>query len=543
MAIDGIVLNKISTTLSELCPFKINKINHLSDSEILLTCKSSRVKFQLLISCHSVYNRLQITSHEYRLPSEPTAFVMLLRKHIEDATVVKISQVGLDRVVVFDLRLRNDLGDSIAMTLYIELMGKYANVILVDASNRIVDALKRIPPFENNRRTITPTAQYVPIDAHDKKDPFSVFTIDPHQPIAAQFHGFSPLLGREIEHRLSLNESFESIMKEIKASSLLYLYDHDFHVIELTHLNQTPKIMGLMEGLDEVHHRKEENERIKQHTGDLIRFINKEIKKNESKLIKLQDSLTEAYDCDKYRVMGDHLLAYGYLVKKGMKQLEVTNFETEAPLLIPLDEKQDLKGNIRKLFQKYTKGKKGQGAIANQIELTQNEIEYFKILSDQIAYATLQDALEIRLELSDKGYLKAITDKRRKKALPAYNHLTLDNGVQLYYGKNNLQNDLITFKLAKRNDVFVHVKDFHGAHVIIAHPEPDEATLRAAAQIALYYSKARHSGTVGINHTPIHQVKKIPSGNLGLVSLGHYKTIYIDPDEALLKKLLGDKYL
>jgi predicted ribosome quality control (RQC) complex YloA/Tae2 family protein len=542
MAIDGIVLNKITTELSALCPFKINKINHLSDSEILFTCKSSRQKFQLLISCHSVYNRLQITSHEYRLPSEPTAFVMLLRKHIEDATVIKIAQLGLDRVVQFDLRLRNDLGDSIEMTLYIELMGKYANVILVDSDNRIVDALKRIPPFENNRRTITPTAQYVPIDAHDKKDPFTVFSIDPHEPIAAQFHGFSPLLGREVEHRL-MTSTFESVMTDIKNSDKLYIHEKDFHIIPLTHLNQEAKVMGLMEGLDEVHHRKEENERIKQHTGDLIRFINKEIKKNESKLIKLQESLDEAFDCDKYRVYGDHLLTYGYLVKKGMKQLEVTNFETEAPMMIPLDEKQDLKGNIRKTFQKYTKGKKGQEAIANQIQLTQNEIEYFRILSDQIVYATLPDALEIRQELSEKGYLKAITDKRRKKATPAYNHLTLDNGVQLYYGKNNIQNDLITFKLAKRNDVFVHVKDFHGAHVIIAHPEPDESTLRSAAQIALYYSKARHSGTVGINYTPIHQVKKIPSGNLGLVSLGHYKTIYIDPDEALLKKLLGDKYL
>lgn len=542
MAIDGIVLNKITTELSALCPFKINKINHLSDSEILFACKSSRSKFQLLISCHSVFNRLQITHHEYRLPSEPTAFVMLLRKHIEDATVIKITQAGLDRVVRFDLRLRNDLGDSIEMTLYIELMGKYANVILVDASNRIVDALKRIPPFENNRRTITPTAMYVPIEAHDKKDPFTTHTIDPHEPIAAQFHGFSPLLGREVEHRL-LTSSFESIMNDIKASDKLYIYEKDFHILPLTYLNQTPRIMGLMEGLDDVHHRKEENERIKQHTGDLIRFINREIKKNESKIIKLQEALNEAYDCDKYRIYGDHLIAYGSLVKKGMKSLEVKNFETDEPLTIPLDEKSDLKGNIRKLYQKYTKGKKGQEAIAHQIDLTQQEIDYFTLLSDQIAYASLQDALEIRMELSEKGYLKAITDKRRKKALPAYQHLTLDNGIQVYYGKNNLQNDLITFKLAKRNDVFVHVKDFHGAHVIIAHPEPDEATLRAAAQIALYYSKARHSGTVGVNYAPIHQVKKIPGAALGLVALGHYKTIYIDPDEGLLKKFLGEKYL
>lgn len=542
MAIDGIVLNKITEDLQARCPFKINKINHLSDSEILFTCKSARQKFQLLISCHSVYNRLQVTNHEFTFPSEPTAFVMLLRKHIEDATVIAIHQHGLDRVVQFDLRLRNDLGDSIGMTLYVELMGKYANVILVDAENKIVDALKRIPPFENNRRTITPTAQYVPIDAHEKKDPFTNPMIDPHQPLAAQFHGFSPLLGREVEHRLQ-NQTFDSVMKEIKASDKLYLYEKDFHILPLTHLNQTPKVMGLMEGLDEIHHRREENERIKQHTGDLIRFISREIKRNEAKRIKLQEALDEAYDCDKYRIYGDHLIAYGYLHKKGMTSLTVDNFETGDPLIIPLDEKQDLKGNIRKLFQKYSKGKKGQDAIAHQIDLCDQEIEYFKLLADQIAYANLQDALEIRMELSEKGYLRAITDKRRKKALPAYGHLTLDSGIQVYYGKNNLQNELITFKLAKRNDIFVHVKDYHGSHVIIAHPEPDEATLRAAAQIALYYSQARHSGTVGVNYTPIHQVKKIPGANLGLVALGHYKTIYIDPDEVLLKRLLGDKYL
>jgi predicted ribosome quality control (RQC) complex YloA/Tae2 family protein len=537
MAIDGIVLSKITAHIAVKLPFKITKINDLSDNELLLGCRSDKERFQLLISCHSVYNRLQITQQAFSTPQEPSALVMVLRKHIEDALVLSIKQHGLDRVVQFDLRVRNDLGDARHYALYVELMGKYANVILVDDTNKIIDALKRIPPFENNRRTIMPTAQYVPVDPHDKADPFTITRLDPSRSVSDQLHGVSPLLGREIEHRL-LTQSYASIMGEITSSSTLYVYPKDFHIIPLAHLNETPQTYPLMEGLEAVYARKEEDQRIKQHTGDLLKFIHREIKRNEGKIIKLQEALEEALDCEKYRTYGDHLLAYQHLLTKGQSTLMVEHFESGEPLIIPLDEKLDAKGNLRKLFQKYQKGKKGQSHIQNQIELCTQEIDYFTGLAQQVAIANIPDALEIRQELSAQGYLKASTDKRKKPKTPAYGHVTLPNGIQVFYGKNNLQNDTVTFKLAQRNDTFMHVKGFHGAHVILHVDNPDEVTLRAGAQIALYYSGASESSTVGIDYCPVHQVKKIPGGKPGKVILGKYKTIYVDPDPQLINQLL-----
>lgn len=537
MAIDGIVLSKITAQVAAKLPFKITKINDLSENELLLGCRSDKERFQLLISCHSVYNRLQITQQSFTTPQEPSALVMLLRKHIEDALVLSVKQHGLDRVVEFSLRVRNDLGDALHYTLYVELMGKYANVILVDADNKIIDALKRIPPFENNRRTIMPTAQYVPVDPHDKADPFSLTNVDTSKAISDQLHGVSPLLGREIEHRL-LTQPYVEILEALRSSQSLYVYPKDFHIIPLTHLNETPQVYPLMEGLEAVYARKEEDQRIKQHTGDLLKFIHREIKRNEGKIIKLQEALEEALDCEKYRTYGDHLLAYQHLLTKGQSTLTVEHFETGEPLSIPLDEKLDAKGNLRKLFQKYQKGKKGQSHIQHQIDLCNQEIEYFTGLAEQVTVANIPDALEIRQELSQQGYLKASVDKRKKPKTPAYGHMTLPNGIQLFYGKNNLQNDTVTFKLAQRNDTFLHVKGFHGAHVILHTDNPDEATLRAGAQIALYYSGARESSTVGIDYCPVHQVKKIPGGKPGKVILGKYKTIYIDPDVELLNRLL-----
>lgn len=543
MALDGLLLKQSLKPIQAKLPLKLHRIYHLSENEVLFQLKDAREKLQLLVSCHSVHNRLQLTQREFVTPQEPTNFVMLLRKHCEDSILLSMNQVGLDRVVEVKLSQRNALGDVENTKIMIELMGKYANLILVDDQGKIMDALKRIPPFENTKRTIQPGALYTYPETNDKKNPFQSDSIQTDVPLPQQFEGISPLLAREIEHRLQHGEQFKDIMHRIEESQTLYLHPTDkeviAHCIPLTHLQTTYDAYPLMEGFDVLYHDLEEKERIKQHTGELIKFVGRELKKAHAKLPKLYEALDEALDCQKWQVFGDYLYAYGTQLPNGLKSTTVKDFETDEDIMIPLDEKYDGKTNAKRYYQKYQKGRKGQSHIRHQIDLTQMEADYFKSIQEQLSLASVNDAIEIRQELALGGYVPLKQTKRKKETKLHYVHLALPNGIKVYFGKNNLQNEAVTFKLAQKNDTWLHAKDYHGAHVILQTENSDEATLRIGAQIAAYFSSARQSSSVPVNYCKVREVKKIPQSKPGLVALGSYKTIYIDPDETFIKDLLS----
>jgi predicted ribosome quality control (RQC) complex YloA/Tae2 family protein len=545
MALDGLLMHRIIAELQTEVPTKIHKIYNLSENEVLFNLRSAKNRKNLLVSLHSVYNRIQFSDRTYTTPEEPSHFVMLLRKQCEDGWISELRQLGLDRVVKMTVVKRDDLGDNTTHTIYIELMGKYANLILVDDTGKIVDALKRIPPFENTKRTIQPGAMYSDPDVQDKRDPLISDDFDPTLSFTQQFHGISPLLSREIQYRINHHETFRQVMDLIRDSKYLYLSEVEgetqFHCLPLTHLEVPYKQYPLMQGLDELYFQKEERERIRQHTGDLFKFVQREIKKYAQKLPKLKEAMDEALDCEKWRTLGDYLYSFGMKVEKGNTQIEVPAYDGSGMILIPLDSKLDGKGNAKKYFQKYNKGKKGQEHLIKQIRICEDEIDYFEGLKEQLEIAGINDAIEIRQELADAGILKAMPSKirRKKKSLPQYLSFTLDNGIRIHVGKNNLQNEFITFKLAKRNDTWFHVKDHHGAHVVVESEQLDEPTLRTAAQLAAYYSKARTSSSVPVDYCRVGNLKKIPGAKPGMVSLSSHKTIYIDPDESFIQNLLS----
>jgi len=534
MALDGILLSRILMPLQALCPIKIQRIYNLSENEILLNVRSNREKLQLLLSAHSVHNRIQLSNQNFVPPQEPSNFVMLIRKHIEDGLILSIKQIGLDRIVEISIQKRNEMGDLHQYKLMIELMGKYANIVFLDEENRIMDALKRIPAYENSKRTIHPGAEYTLPDQQVRNDPF-IDEYNPSLTIMEQFHGFSPLLAREIEYRLSQSEDFRAIMNQIQTSNDLHIVkdkEEVFHCIPLTHVSSTFKVLPLMDGLDYIYQSLEEKERIKQHSGDVIKFIQRELKKAQTKRPKLLEAYDEALDCEKWRTFGDYLYAYGMQLPKGLKTFDVNNFETDAIITIPLDEKYDGKQNAQRYYNKYQKGKKGQAHILNQLRINQDEQDYFLALTQQLSLASVHDAIEIKEELIRGAYIRAKLPKRSaKQAKVHYLQLNLDHDVRIYVGKNNLQNETITFKIGQKKDLWFHAKDYHGAHVLLQGDTLNNEHKEMAACLSAFYSKARGSKKVEVQVAFIKDIKKIPDSKPGLVSVTQYTSVYVEPIE------------
>ena len=538
MALDGLLLHQLQKEINTYLPAKLLKIQQISDAELLFTLRTQKGNQKLMISLHSVYNRIHFTQQSYTTMETPGNFTMLLRKLIDGGIIRSCKQLGLDRILHMIVEARNEMGDIHSYHFYIELMGKYANLVLVGEDNRIIDALKRIPPFENNRRTILPGAQFtLPAPHKDKQDPYLK-----EESLTKQFHGFSPLLSKEVQYRMHQGEEFDDIMQKIAASDTLYISDIKdqmyFHCIPLTHLEGTYRTYPLMKGMDILFYHKEEKVRIKQQSGDLFKAVRKELHKNTSKLPKLEASLEEAMDCEKYREYGDLLFAYMHTIEK-TAQITLPSFENEAMVTIPIDMRYDLKQNANRYYQKYHKFKRAQNILSEQICLCKQEIEYFETLEIQLEQASMQDAMEIREELSKQNYIKPLKTrirKKKKQELPHFETFQFDD-ITIYVGKNNLQNDYVTWKLARKQDTWLHVKDLHGSHVIITTDHPDEATLRNAAMLAAWYSQGRYSSSVPVNYCLVRQLKKIPGNKGSLVSLSNYKTIYIDPDANYIQKL------
>ncbi len=542
MALDGIFLSKIIPKLQESFPLRIQKIWDISNTEILFQVHGSNGKEQLLISTHSLYNRILFSKQNYPTPNEPSNFTMLLRKYLEGSFMESINQYELDRWLNIRIRRHNNIGDIEYLNLYVELMGKYANIILVNNENKIIDALKRIPPFENSRRTIHPGAEFIPTDAQNKKNPYLDTTIDPNNSLTSQFSGFSPFLSKEVEYRISNGEEFPNIMKEIEDSNSCFIANNNdeavFHCIELKHLGKN-KEYSLFEGLDILYFHKEEKERIKQIAGDVFHVANKNLKHYKQKLPRLLNEYDEAKDCEKYKTYGELLYTYNINDTKGETNISLLDYESNTNIIIPLDPKYDGKSNARKHFQKYNKLKKGQVYIEEQISICEKEIDYFEGIIEQLNQADFKTALEIKEELIQGGYINIKQKKNPKnKKKNNININSIDyKGTIISFGKNNLQNDYLTWSLSKRNETWLHAKDYHGSHVVIHNDNPNEEELRLAANIAAYYSQGRYSSSVPVNYCHIKELKKIPGSKPGTAQLNHYQTIYIDPDEDLVLSL------
>ena len=536
MALDGILLSKIKEDIESYLPIRINRIIQLSKDEIVFNIHGNNTRTNLVMSFHSIYNHISLSNKNYTSYNEPNNFVMILRKYLQNGFIYKIEQFSYDRYFLMHIRNRDDLYDEKEYILSIELMGKYANLILIDKeTNKIIDALKKIPPYENNKRTILSGAIFTLADNQNKKDPFESNDIDFNESLVKQLQGFSKQLENEVRYRLSNNHNYQDIIKEIKNSHNIYLSrkndEFEYHIIPLNHLGLEFEKYNIEDGLNEIFYNRDEKERVKDVSEDLFKLVKRQIKHFNTKIIKLNKSLEDALNLEEDKIRGDLLYTYSSLEDKGLNEIEVDDYDGNKTI-IKLDPKLSIKANANKYYQVYQKKRKGKIYIDEQIEIAQKQLEYFNSLQEQLDFANYQDSLIIKEELIRNGYLKEKqhNKQKKKKKINLY-RIELENNIYITFGKNNLQNDYLTFDYARNDYTWFHAKDYHGAHIVINTDNPNEEMIRICANLAAYYSKGRYSSSVPVDYTLVKNLKKVKGMPSGFVTMKTYKTIYIDPFE------------
>jgi predicted ribosome quality control (RQC) complex YloA/Tae2 family protein len=567
MAFDGIFTHAVTNELkSALISGRISKIHQPYKQELVLQVRAQGKNYKLFISAHPSYARIHLTNENYENPSEPPMFCMLLRKHLEGGMIENIEQMELDRIIVFTIKSRNEIGDESYKQLIVEIMGRHSNVILVDKDKQVIlDSIKHVSPAVNRHRTVLPGQPYVAPPLQQKVNPlridddevlrkinFNAGKID--QQIVEQFAGISPLFAREVTfraglvNRSTLPNAFMSLINLIKQKEYTPLVivsekKEYFYMIDLNHIKGERKVFSsLSEMLDRYYYGKAERDRVKQQGNDLERFISNERNKNIKKIVKLNKTLEDAGKADRYKLYGELVTANMYSIARGAKEVEVVNYYTEnqETILIPLNPQKSASDNAQQFFQKYQKAKNSISIVEEQIEKTEEEVIYFDTLYQQIESASPKDLQEIREELIEEGYLRSRQQKNRKQPKPQKPILekyTSGDGTEILVGKNNKQNEYLTNKLASRDDIWLHTKDIPGSHVVIKSKEPSDETILEAANLAAYFSKAKHSASVPVDYTLIRHVKKPNGSKPGYVIYDNQNTVYVTPNEDLVLKL------
>jgi len=560
MAFDGLFTYSITADLQQLVTGRITKIHQPNAQEVVFQVRANGKNHKLLFSIHSSYARVHLTEQTIDNPAEPPMFCMLLRKHLEGGFISSIKQLGFDRIIIVEIESKNEIGDPIVRELHAEIMGRHSNLLLIDKEqDKIVDSLKHLPPSVNSFRTVLPGQPYLAPPTQNKWNPLlvtdeelSTFFSETKtaKEVVTQFTGFSPLHAEELLYRMSSTSNQVQCFKDFIAafanggtSPMYVLANHKtyFSPIELTHLHGDVTVYpNVHELLDRVFFARAERDRVKQQAGDLERWLQNEIDKLSLKTKKLTKDFERASKLDQFQLYGELLMANIYAFEKGVKEVTVTNYYSEdsEEITIQVSERKTPIENAQSYYTKYTKAKNALIMVQEQLEKTKEEISYFEMLAQQVQQASPGDIEEIREELAEQGYLKLRHSKKKKKPVkPEPERYVSSTGTGISVGKNNKQNDMLTFKIAKRTDIWLHTKDIPGSHVVIHSSEPDETTLREAATLAAYFSKARDSSSVPVDYTEIRQVKKPNGAKPGFVIYFEQKTLYIDPDEAVILQL------
>ncbi|MGG4130909.1 NFACT RNA binding domain-containing protein [Paenibacillus illinoisensis] len=574
MALDGIVTRAIVHELQGCKGGRISKIHQPNGHDVVLTLRAQRGNSKLLISASPTYPRVHFTEKTFLNPTEAPMFCMLLRKHCEGAIIEEIRQIGMERIIHIDVRQRDELGDVSVKRIIIELMGRHSNIVLLDpVTGTILDGIHHVTPSISSYRVIMPGFSYTAPPEQHKVNPLEVNSVEflkgyseteeeATRWLVNSFSGLSPLIAGEIAARASnrdngdasaeanpLWNAFDSVMEPVRENNYTPITGLNakgkmiFSAVRLQSIQDAEKTYDTMSKcMEDYYGDKAERDTVKQKVSDLLRFLQNERSKNVKKLDNLNKDLLEADDAEKYRLWGELLFASLHQISKGDKSVELVNFydEDQATITIALDPLLTPSDNAQRYFKRYNKYKNSLAVIHEQLGKTKDEIVYLDNLLQQLSIASMNDIEEIREELVQQGYLRDRNKKGKKKKKndrPTVHQFTSTEGIDILVGKNNLQNEYVTNRLASANDTWLHTKDIPGSHVVIRSTDFGEATLEEAAQLAAYFSQAKESSSVPVDYTFIRHVRKPSGAKPGFVIYDHQKTLFVTPNEELVKSL------
>ncbi len=583
--LDGIVLaNIISELRKEILGGRIEKIYQPEKEELMLVIRNNRKNKKLLLSSNSQYPRIVLSDQVKNQVDTPPMFCMFLRKHISGAKILNISQPNFERIVNIELEVKDDLGDISTKILILEIMGRHSNLILTikeEDKLRVLDSIKHISYDKSKVRPILPNYEYVyppnqnklnPLDVN--KEQFAIAVSSQEGPIFKRiyqaFSGLSPLIASEIclkaevdsnssfislEEMDKLHEVFDNVINHVKLDTFLPVFYEtadgtpvDYYSFELTIMSEYNKLYigSISEVIEKFTHGKNQKYTISQKTSDIKKLILNFLDRTIRKQAIQNEALKQSEDSENYKIYGELITAYSYNIKKGDKSFVANNYysENQDEVLIPLDPAKTPIENAQNYFKKYTKLKRTFVAAKEQLEIIKEDLAYLQsVLMSLDILENESDIVELRQELIEMGYLKRKQKdpKKKVKNQAPYMKFRTSSGLDMYVGKNNYQNDELTMKFAKANDMWFHIKAGPGSHVIVKVPNGYELTkedLYEGSMIAAYFSSGKNSSHVEIDYTTRKNIKKVPGAKPGMVLYYNFKSVTVTPTQKEMEKLV-----
>ena len=547
MSFDGFFLHHMTEELRhELLGGRIQKINQPFEQELVLQIRSNRQSHKLLLSAHSVFGRVQLTETTFENPAIPNTFIMVMRKYLQGAVIEAIQQVENDRILEISVSNKNEIGDSVAVTLVIEIMGKHSNIILLDKANgKIIEAIKHVGFSQNSYRTILPGSTYVAPPQTGSLNPFTVgdeklFEIlhtEDLEPKRLQqiFQGLGRDTATELSGRLTADKlkTFRSFFTSPTQPSLT---EKSFSALLFS--DSKTQMSTLSELLDTFYKDKAERDRVNQQASELIRRVENELEKNRKKLGKQEEELLATENAEEFRQKGELLTTFLHQVPNDQDQVELDNYYTGEKIIISLDKALTPNQNAQRYFKRYQKLKEAVKHLTSLIEETLATILYLESVETALAQASLTEIAEIREELIQTGFIRRRQREKIQKRQKPEKYLATDGQTIILVGRNNLQNDELTFKIAKKDELWFHAKDIPGSHVVITgNLQPSDEVKTDAAELAAYFSKARLSNLVQVDMIETRKLNKPTGGKPGFVTYTGQKTLRVTPDEEKIKSM------
>ena len=547
MSFDGFFLHHMTEELRrELLGGRIQKINQPFEQELVLQIRSNRKSHKLLLSAHSVFGRVQLTETTFENPAVPNTFIMVMRKYLQGAVIEAIQQLENDRILEISVSNKNEIGDSVAVTLVIEIMGKHSNIILLDkASSKIIEAIKHVGFSQNSYRTILPGSTYVAPPQNGSLNPFTVGDeklfeilhtedIEPKR-LQQMFQGLGRDTATELRGRLTADKlkTFRAFFASPTQPSLT---EKSFSALLFS--DSKTQMSSLSELLDTFYKDKAERDRVNQQASELIRRVENELDKNRKKLGKQEEELLATENAEEFRQKGELLTTFLHQVPNDRDQVELDNYYTGEKIIIALDKALTPNQNAQRYFKRYQKLKEAVKHLTSLIEETRATILYLESVETALAQASLTEIAEIREELIQTGFIRRRQREKIQKRQKPEKYLATDGQTIILVGRNNLQNDELTFKIAKKDELWFHAKDIPGSHVVITgNLQPSDEVKTDAAELAAYFSKARLSNLVQVDMIEAKQLNKPTGGKPGFVTYTGQKTLRVTPDEEKIKSM------